>query len=212
MSIHTIQQGEHLTRIAVDHGFTHIDPIWDHADNKALRDKRKNPNVLAPGDKLFIPERELRTEERPTEQRHKFRLHLRGVRLIVVLLKADHAPLANTALVLEIEGSRRELKTDADGRFIEWIPTHAASGRLKYKETPDAPETVLDIKIGHLDPPDIPAGQRARLANLGYDPGDADNLADLKSAIEEFQLDYALKVDGVIGPKTIDALTKAHGC
>ncbi|MBL9031152.1 MAG: peptidoglycan-binding protein [Phycisphaerae bacterium] len=212
MALHTIQQGEHITRIALDHGFTDPAVIWDHAQNKALKDLRKNPNVLAPGDKLFIPDKSLRTEERPTENSHKFRLHTRGLRLVVTIHKPDHSPLKDTPIVLEVEGTRRELKTDTHGRINEYVPAHAESARLKYKEDPALPETVVDLKIGHLDPADTPAGQRARLHNLGYDTGDPDNPADLKTAVEEFQLEFGLKVDGIIGPKTINALIKAHGC
>ena len=50
-------KGDYLTKIAKEHGFSDYRIIWDHAQNKQLKELRKNPNVIYPGDKLFIPTR-----------------------------------------------------------------------------------------------------------------------------------------------------------
>ena len=47
-TLHTVVQGEHLSRIAKQYGFTDYRVIWEHRRNAALRGKR-NPNVLFPG-------------------------------------------------------------------------------------------------------------------------------------------------------------------
>jgi N-acetylmuramoyl-L-alanine amidase len=51
---HVVREGECLASIAFENGFF-PDTIWRHADNSALKERRENPNVLQPGDVLFIP-------------------------------------------------------------------------------------------------------------------------------------------------------------
>src|SRR5260370_36720170 len=62
---HTVTQGEHLSRIAKRYGFSDHRTIWDHARNAALKQEHQNPNVLFPGDQLFIPDREQKIEAGP---------------------------------------------------------------------------------------------------------------------------------------------------
>jgi peptidoglycan hydrolase-like protein with peptidoglycan-binding domain len=72
----------------------------------------------------------------------------------------------------------------------------------------------IPIKIGDLDPEKKVSGQQARLKNLGYFRGDVDgqDSDDFESAVEEFQCDHSLKVDGICGPKTQAKLKEVHGC
>jgi N-acetylmuramoyl-L-alanine amidase len=65
-----------------------------------------------------------------------------------------------------------------------------------------------------LDPLDEGSGWRVRLNNLGYDAGESDDADNprLRSAIEEFQCDYDLTVDGICGPQTQAKLLERHGC
>ena len=81
------------------------------------------------------------------------------------------------------------------------------------------PQTPLEaisiaIRIGHLDPVEETSGQEARLNNLGYAAtGGVEKDPDaLRSAIEEFQCDHGLTVDGICGAKTQNKLKEVHGC
>ena len=69
---YSIKQGDYLAKIAKDHGFSDWKIIWNHADNKGLKDKRKDPNILYPGDRLFIPDREEKHESIVVDDTHKF--------------------------------------------------------------------------------------------------------------------------------------------
>jgi len=71
-TLHTVVQGEHISHIARRYGFTSFKPIWHAGENAALREKRKTPDVLFPGDQVFIPDKGIREEPRPTDQRHRF--------------------------------------------------------------------------------------------------------------------------------------------
>ena len=69
---HTAQQGEHLARIALRYGYPDYRVVWNDAGNAALRDLRASPDVLMPGDQIFIPERPAREERRATNARYRF--------------------------------------------------------------------------------------------------------------------------------------------
>jgi N-acetylmuramoyl-L-alanine amidase len=80
---HEIGPGDCINSIALEHGFF-PDTLWNHGSNSELKQKRKDPNVLFPGDKLHIPDIEIKEVSKATEKRHRFRrkgvpakLHLR---------------------------------------------------------------------------------------------------------------------------------------
>jgi LysM domain len=56
-SNYKVRQGDHLSDIATALGFSSYETIWNHPKNAKLKQKRVNPNVLFPGDTLFIPDK-----------------------------------------------------------------------------------------------------------------------------------------------------------
>ena len=213
---YTVQQGDYLSKIAKDFGFTDYRVIWNDPDNAELKAKRKNPNVLYPGDKLTIPDRKLREESRPTDQKHRFVVQRPGLRLRLVLEDVYERPIANASCVLTIEGEFRKVTTDANGKIDEPLPPGVTSARLVIQDSDQTHLNFVDIplKIGHLDPPEEFSGQRGRLKNLGYFPGSATSKDDpiFRSAVEQFQADHGLAVDGICGPITQGKLKDVHGC
>lgn len=73
---------------------------------------------------------------------------------------------------------------------------------------------AIPIKIGHLDPVDEISGQQGRLNNLGYYFGDIDgnDSPRFRMAVEEFQCENGLTVDGICGPNTQAKLKEVYGC
>ncbi len=214
---HTVEQGEHLSRIAKEYGFADYHTIWDHPENAELKQRRLNPNVLYPGDQVFIPDRQEKQELRATEQRHRFRVKGQGLRLRVVARDAENQPIANARCVLAVEGNFHELTTDADGQIEQRIARTAQNATLTIQDSRAATNDPLLVMIGHLDPVEEISGQCARLNNLGYDAGPVGTAEGLdrlrfRSAVEEFQCDYGLRVDGVCGPQTQAKLKEIHGC
>jgi N-acetylmuramoyl-L-alanine amidase len=214
-SQHTVQQGEHLARIAVAYGFVDYTTIWDHPRNAELKRRRQSPHVLFPDDVLFIPDRESKEYPRPTEQRHRFRVHRTPLKVILVLEDLYERAIGHAPCDLIVENQIHHLTTDGRGRIEQVIPAAAEHGRLILRD-PQTPLNGLEIpiEIGHLDPVDEVSGQTARLNNLGYDAGDPDRAdeARLRSAIEEFQCEHGLRVDGICGPATRAKLKDVHGC
>jgi N-acetylmuramoyl-L-alanine amidase len=211
---HTVQQGEHLARIAARYGFTEFQPIWDDPANADLKVKRQNPHVLFPGDIVRVPDKTLREEARATEARHKFRKLGKPLMLRIEVRNPANEPVKRALCHLTIDGKIYPLTTNARGRIEQSIPAPAETGRLALKDLAQPLAFDVEVKIGHLDPVTERSGQQGRLNNLGYDGGLSSEPADpqFKSAVEEFQCDDGLAVDGICGPQTQAKLKEVHGC
>jgi LysM repeat protein len=207
---HTVQQGEHLSGIATKYGFRNYESIWNHGDNADLKTKRANPNVLYPGDVLVIPDKAQKTVNCATTAMHTFHLTMPKLKLRVIVRDRAGKPMPNTDCELEVEGEKYQLKTDANGLVEKPISPTAVNGALRVPQL----QIESPIKIGHLDPIDEDSGLAGRLANLGYYHGDLQNADEdeLISALEEFQCDFGIAVDGKFGPQTKAKLKEVHGC
>ncbi len=204
-----VKQGEHLSRIAHQYGFADYRTIWEHPNNAALKNKRKNPNVLFPGDQVFIPDKQEKGESCATTKRHRFQVARPPLKLRIVVKDFDDQPVANTECELEVEGAVYKLKTNAQGLIEKEIPRTAERGKLTI------PDLGIEhpVKIGHLDPSEEDSGWQARLINLGYHAGPVgDSNEQIRAALEEFQCDHGLNVTGVLDAATKAKLEKIHGC
>jgi N-acetylmuramoyl-L-alanine amidase len=210
---YAVKQGDYLAKIANEHGFADWRVIWNDSENAALRKLRGNPNVLYPGDELHIPERITKEESAATEKRHRFVALRAPLRLRLVLKDFGFKPIADEKCVLDIDGERFPLVTDGKGLVERPIEPTAQNARLWVLAAQSPFADDLAIQIGHLDPLDTVTGQTARLNNLGYfaGPMDKQDEALFKSAVEEFQCDHALTVDGKCGPKTQAKLKEICG-
>jgi hypothetical protein len=215
MPTHTVRQGEYLARIAQGYGFADPDVVWNSPENQSLKDAGRTPATLAPGDELFVPERADRVLTGATEHRYKARVKASVVRLRVVLQTLGGKALANASGALHAATSDSNVMTDGKGEFEVILVggTEAAELRLAGAAT-TLHGIVIPLHIGHLDPVTTIGGQEARLNNLGYRAGMLGNPSALqfRSAVEEFQCDEHLTVDGSCGPATQAKLRSAHGC
>ena len=213
--------GDHISKIAYQHGFADYRTVWNLGENAELKAKRKNPNVLMPGDKVFLPEWEDKTESGPTDQRHVFKLEATPLMLRIVIRNIDDQPIKNALCRLEVGRSKdrasREihpLTTNDAGLIEQVIPKDAEHGMLQVFDSEGQVAQQYTLLIGHLNPIDVETGERARLNNMGYFAGysNADE-KQLKWAVEEFQCENAVKpIDGVYDTRTQDKLKQAYGC
>lgn len=205
---HPIAPGEHLSRVAGQRGFRGYGPLWDHPANQGLRQRRVNPHILAVGDQVHVPELELREVDRGTEQRHRFKVDLRPLSLRVQFQRWDRAPRSGVPATVLLDGKSAPAQALAPAGLAVVVEALTDRCRIGF------PTEELLLRLGFLQPADTVAGYRERLTNLGYEAGDSDNPSDyqLRSAIEEFQCDEHLSVDGKVGPKTRAQLVLRHGC
>jgi hypothetical protein len=213
---HTVEQGEFVSAIAAGYGFKDYQTIWNHPNNAELKSKRQNPNVLFPGDRLFIPDLKRRDETRSTDQQHKFVRPRPKLKLRLILEDQYEKPIAGAPCLLVVDSDSKHLTTDGQGKLELEIPPTAKQSTLVIQDASQTPHADLEIpiRIGHLDPVDEVSGQQGRLHNLGYFAGDADGQTgpEFQSAVEEFQCDQGLTVDGICGPKTQARLKQICGC
>jgi hypothetical protein len=201
---HRVQQGECINSIASEYGFF-PDTVWKDPNNQALRDKRKDPNALLPGDVVVVPDKRARIEERPTGARHQFKR--KGVPALFRLQIFVHGKaVANEKFKAKVDGSPREGQTDGEGV-------------LKFAIPPDAARVVLEIAgekhefdLGHVDPIGEISGVQGRLTNLGYGMLDITGELDeeTKAALRNYQVDFGLEPTGSLDDETRDSLAKMH--
>ncbi|MEW5979684.1 MAG: LysM domain-containing protein [Acidobacteriota bacterium] len=215
--LHVVEEGEHLSSIAVRFGFSSFRTIWDHPQNAELKKLRKNPNVLFAGDQLFIPDLETREEQGPTEKKHVFVAARTELKLRVKVLDGLDEPRSEPCTVTG-SGFQNPMFDLGEGLLVGLIPATAKKAELFFPNTgKDESEVKVPIGIGLLDPITEVAGQRQRLNNLGYFAGfDARSTAQFKFAVEEFQCDHLAEigkkeVDGICDARTQQVLQKVHG-
>lgn len=190
MSAHvTVEPGDTLTSLAAEHGFLDADEVWQAPENEALRAQR-NPDLLVPGDVLFIPDKQPRTVSVQTGQRRTIVVERTTVKLRLLLRDLLGAPRAGVTCELVVDGTPHTVTSAGDGLIEVEIDAGAREARL----TLDGVEQVL--QIGWLTPADTAAGAAARLRNLGYLVEADDDEAAVKLAVELFQVDHQLPVDG----------------
>jgi Putative peptidoglycan binding domain len=200
--------GECISSISFDHGFF-PGTIWNLEENRVLRELRGNPQVLAPGDKVFIPDKRPRNESCATDQLHCFKR--KGVpEQFRIQLLYDDQPRKNEAFVLEIEGKVvKSGKTGVDGVIQIPIVPNARRGRLLLRGGSEE----IALELGRLEPVEMLEGVQMRLRNLGYFAGEVDGQMsdDLEYALVCFQSDNDLEPTGDVDDKTRALLKSRYG-
>lgn len=206
---YVVKQGDCFSSIAAKHGFL-LKTLWEYPPNEPLVQKRQSPNILYPGDEIFIPENDLKEESRATEDTHVFRIEREKTELHLRMLREDE-PRGNVKYSLEIGNKIIEAATDGDGWIKQTIPAAAKTARLILQPgTVEAEE--YELLLGHLDPLEENPGVADRLQNLGFYFGfDDDNDEALKCALEGFQNKHELPETGEPDAATLDKLKQIHG-
>ena len=212
-----------MTRIAMSYGFADWRPVWNAPENASLRSIRDSPDVLMPGDSLFIPDKLTKELPAGTEQKHPYEVTVKPLRLRVKILDRFHEALAladgKIQIGADVEDAAPDGSADVDQPLNRPQRTEEA-GTLRFNETLEVnqQELVRDLdlglKIGYMDPAEEESGQLKRLRNLGYyalPEGQPDDKL-LQAAIEEFQCENSLTVDGICGPQTQAKLKEVYGC
>jgi hypothetical protein len=203
-----VKQGECLASIADKAGFL-WPAIWDDPGNQVLKETRKDPNVLLPGDLVHIPPVRHRNEAGQTEQRHRFRLKGEPCRLKLTIEQLGQAR-ANESFRLVAGDQCQSGSLDDSGTLDVIIPAGAQRATI-FLGTPPSEER-LELAVGSLDPVTEITGVQARLENLGYDCGGVDGTFDdeTRAAISAFQQDNQLNVTGDLDPSTLQVLLQTH--
>ena len=210
MPWHTVAQGEWIQKIAWDNHFYNWESIWNHAQNADLKQKRQDPNLLLPGDLLFIPDLTPKQVSAPTDKLHSFVKKKPKMTMKVTFRDEDEHPLANKPWKLTLEDKEYTGNTDGDGAMSQEVPVPESSvdGQVA------CAGYQYPIHVGHLDPIDAISGVKRRLANLGLDCGSTDDSStpEFQDALKEFQQSAGLQPTGEVDQSTRDKLKEKHKC
>ena len=204
---HKVRQGESCAHIAARYGVPE-EIVWNDAENSSLRELRKNPNILLPGDVVTIPDSRPDSSQGGTEERHRFRRLGVPLKLRLELRDSSGEPLESEECKLTLGAEPVILTSDGNGRIEIELPIDVEEGELQVGGR------KIALSIAQLDPVTELSGWRERLNNLGYNAGAGEDKNDdqLRYALEEFQCDHGLAVDGICGPKSQAKLVEVHGC
>lgn len=206
---HTIGQGETITGLAFRRGL-HWQTVWQHPNNAQLRQQRAHQNILYPGDKVFIPDRQPKTVTKATDQVHTFVRMGVPEKFNMQFLDLEGNPYGNQAYVLTVDGRNIKGNLDGDGWIRISLPPNAQSGRILVG--PDGSLVASDLRFGNLDPITELSGIQARLLNLGYfaGPADGQDSKDFQTAVWKFRQDEKLSEDGGIDDDLRNHLKDRH--
>jgi hypothetical protein len=217
MPLYTVKQGDCISSISFEFGFAPA-IIWNHPQNAGLKKKRKDWNVLFPGDLVFVPDKQISDYERPTDAVHRFVCERAPQDVLSIRFLYRKKPSAGERYTLVIDnGSTSYGELNADGACIVPISPGSRKATIILGD-PDWGE-VYQLLLGHLDPVEETSGVRWRLSNLGYLSGSGDGEDDrsvedspeLQEAIKAFQLDQQLPVGNGLDNFTRQRLQDLHG-
>jgi len=203
---HKVEEGDSVVSLSEEHGLF-ANTIWNDPQNAELKQKRKDMNVLMPGDVVYIRDLRIKEVDKPTTKQHVFRR--KGIPALYRLQIFDvEEPRKNQKYRLTVDGVLHEGRTDAHGVLQEYLPASSRDGELIIG--PD--EFRVFLKFGYLDPINELAGIQKRLNNIGYDCGEASNeLNDqTRFALKDFQRRFDLPQTGEPDKATVDQLEKIH--
>jgi N-acetylmuramoyl-L-alanine amidase len=202
----TVGSGECIISIAEETGQS-WQTLWDHPQNSKLKQARGVPNVLLPGDKVFVPPIRTKTQDCETDKLHRFILKSTPLEFVIRVYKEDR-PQANEQYILNVEGRVTTGNIPSDGTIrCPLLPTDQ-SGTLLIGSNDDLDQ--YNLSFGTLDPVQSPSGLAARLRNLGL-LGSVDDDDHLAEALSRFQLENDLPVSGKLDHTTADRLVDVHG-
>lgn len=203
----TARRGDCFINICKQEGFD-WETVWDHPENRRLRQERKKLNILKKGDRVYIPDLELKEFSAQTEQRHTFVVRNRSVNFTLTLLNLGE-PRANEKYILKIGGlAHCSGQTDETGTLTATIPPKARYGLLLLGEEREE----IKINFGYVDPIDEISGVQTRLQNLGFYEGAINDELDPETvaAVAEFQRSVELSGEGELNDETRRKLVEAH--
>jgi hypothetical protein len=201
-----VRLGDCISSIAFEYGFFPND-IWNHTNNSKLKQVRKNPNTLMPGDRVHVPEKTLKTLDKADQQRHRFKRKGVPEKLKLKLVK-NGRPRANVKYRLEIDGKLIRGKTDNKGCLEHFVPPDAVRGVLIIE-----PNERRELRLGTLPSVSTHEGLVARLRNLGYIHEGGEVSAEAQSqALASFQQYVGLRPTGEADEQTWQKLIDAHNC
>lgn len=209
MRPYVVRQGDYLAKIAAALGCAEGE-LWEHPQNQPLRDAGRTPELLAPGDVLYVPDGPSRTVDARLQSDNAFTAWVPEVS-VRVTFQINGVPRASQRYKVLDTGRAQEGLTDAAGLAAFDVAMTARTVRVVF----DDPPAVYHVNIGFTDPSTERAGVFDRLRQLGYLPMEATaaEVTDgrVRGALAAFQQDHGLTPSGETDDATRERLVAAFG-
>lgn len=206
---HFVAQGECFSSIAEKHGHA-WKTLWDHPRNSELRQRRNNPNILLPGDQIYIPQPEMRLESVATDRKHCFVRKGIPAKLRLQFCIEDSPRSGERYILTTSDGRVHHGNLDSQGRLEAPLSPEAEWAQVIIGEASST--SVYHFRLGHMDPITKGSGVQKRLINLGrLQAFEASSQFGIEHAIAEFQESQHLEKTGAIDDPTRAALQCVHG-
>jgi len=209
-----VRQGDHLAQLAYVHGFDATE-VWNHERNAELRELGRKPELLAPGDILYLPvkPKEGLAFSAGTSNRYQARVPVVSVSLAFKDAERVLADEPYEVFGMGTDGSdgqTEKRKTDADGKVALELPVTTREVTIVFPRQ----NVAYEVRVGDMDPVAEMSGVQKRLENLGYLPRERESASEdvyLQAAIAEFQKQHGLSPTGSLDDATSNLLKDEHG-
>jgi hypothetical protein len=210
----TVSLGDCIGSLARQSGFPDHTKIYDDGANATLKADRPNPNVLAEGDVVSVPDLVVKQAAAAADAKHGFKAKLPAALLRVVVQDDAGTAIAGKKYKLTVGAAVFEGKTAADGKIEHPIAPDAKAGTLElwFKEGAGIDGLKIDLELGSLEHESKDRACQARLLNLGFDCGGTGGTVDdaTKAALRGFQKQASIPINGNLDAATRDKLRVLH--
>ena len=209
---HTVKQGDTVIALAKKNGFPSADAILNDSGNSSLKESRKDPGILLPGDTVVIPTKAMLQEACAIDSAHKFKVTRPKAWVRLAVKDSDGVALKGKKYQLTVESKQFDGTVPDDGIIEQPAAVDAKSGRLTVwlSDKPNDVE-IWNLQFGWMDPLDSISGVQARLTNLGFDCDPTGVLDDATAiAIKAFQARIGIDQTGAIDDTLKQKLTSYY--
>ena len=209
-----VRQGDHLARLAFIHGFE-AEEVWNHERNAELREMGRTPELLAPGDILYLPVKPKEGLAFSAFTSNRYQARVPRIKVSMVF-KDDERTLANEPYEIHglgtdgSSGPPEQRTTDAEGKIELELPVTTREVTVVFP----GPNVAYEVRVGDMDPVAELSGIQKRLENLGFLPRERESAAEgeyVQAAIAAFQKKHGMSPTGTLDEATSKLLKDEHG-
>jgi hypothetical protein len=177
MQPYVVKDGDYLLSLAHQFGFD-ADTVWNDPKNADLQKLRPDPNILLPGDILYIPDQDppaaAPAQSLTPGATNSFVSSAPTVTLTHKFVGASDSDYANQAYTVTELDQLTGLTTDGSGVATFQAPVTLTTATVVFTGTGES----WALGIGKMDPIDTLIGVFKRLQNLGYIDDDVQFIMD----------------------------------
>jgi hypothetical protein len=210
----SVKLGDCIASVCRENGIADYARVYGDGANAALKAKRPNPNALAEGDEVVVPDPTPKSISVATGKVHRFTIATVKITLKISVVDQAGAGVGGLKYELAVGKVTQKGTTGGDGLIEHPISAADRAGTLRLWRKDDAgiDGYLIPLEIGSLEHESVDRACQARLLNLGFDCGGVTGTIDAPThdALRGFQKKAGIPVNGRLDTSTRDKLRAAH--